>query len=422
MRFLPYVCAAIVMVVGNCGAASAQMPAASLHTTSSGTPLPSTPVSSAQAATAAQPAKTEPEDPAADAWSATEISAAQRACKAILKRVKAIVRPVPPVKNGKCGDPAPVELIQLGKTPVTFNPPPTLNCQMVAALAKWIDKGLQPLAKKHIGASITEVSVMSSYSCRNAYGRRNARLSEHATGNALDIGGFVFGDGLKARLLTHWGVTQRELIALAKAHEEAIAKVEQQRKASEKNVLPATVRAPRPAASNVVQAPDMGPPDLPVRSVAATSSTPRAEPPAVTTSAERGDASTTEGLRGTLLLAPPLPDRRPSLKERMQWVALERQEARRSLEEQNKRLEKYRSELNRFLFVRSDLGGPNARNGTHTSLAQGHPDPDRKAFLRKAWSRACNIFGTVLGPEANEAHRNHFHVDLAPRKHGNYCR
>ena len=30
-------------------------------------------------------------------------------------------------------------------------------------------------------------------------------------------------------------------------------------------------------------------------------------------------------------------------------------------------------------------------------------------------------FTTVLGPEANDDHRNHFHLDLAPRRHKPFC-
>jgi hypothetical protein len=42
-------------------------------------------------------------------------------------------------------------------------------------------------------------------------------------------------------------------------------------------------------------------------------------------------------------------------------------------------------------------------------------------FLRKTHEAACGIFSTVLGPEANEAHRNHMHFDLAPRRGGAFC-
>jgi hypothetical protein len=43
------------------------------------------------------------------------------------------------------------------------------------------------------------------------------------------------------------------------------------------------------------------------------------------------------------------------------------------------------------------------------------------AFLRRLHRGACETFSTVLGPDANEAHRNHFHFDLAARKRGPYC-
>jgi hypothetical protein len=43
------------------------------------------------------------------------------------------------------------------------------------------------------------------------------------------------------------------------------------------------------------------------------------------------------------------------------------------------------------------------------------------AFLHDAHEAACGIFGTTLGPEANDAHRNHFHVDMAERKVKKIC-
>jgi hypothetical protein len=43
------------------------------------------------------------------------------------------------------------------------------------------------------------------------------------------------------------------------------------------------------------------------------------------------------------------------------------------------------------------------------------------AFLRRTHQEACGIFGTVLGPEANEAHRDHLHLDLAPRRRHAFC-
>jgi hypothetical protein len=41
---------------------------------------------------------------------------------------------------------------------------------------------------------------------------------------------------------------------------------------------------------------------------------------------------------------------------------------------------------------------------------------ERAAFLRDIHDGACQIFGTVLGPEANDAHKNHFHLDMTERR------
>jgi len=42
--------------------------------------------------------------------------------------------------------------------------------------------------------------------------------------------------------------------------------------------------------------------------------------------------------------------------------------------------------------------------------------------LREMHRGACGIFGTVLGPAANAAHRDHFHFDTARYRAGAYCR
>ncbi len=41
---------------------------------------------------------------------------------------------------------------------------------------------------------------------------------------------------------------------------------------------------------------------------------------------------------------------------------------------------------------------------------------ERAAFLHEIHAGACEIFGTTLGPEANEAHKNHFHLDMKDRR------
>lgn len=43
-------------------------------------------------------------------------------------------------------------------------------------------------------------------------------------------------------------------------------------------------------------------------------------------------------------------------------------------------------------------------------------------ILKRAHAAACGPFGTVLGPEANALHRDHFHFDTARYRSGAYCR
>jgi hypothetical protein len=60
--------------------------------------------------------------------------------------------------------------------------------------------------------------------------------------------------------------------------------------------------------------------------------------------------------------------------------------------------------------------------GEHINVLQHWSAGDERArFLRDIHEGGCKIFGTVLGPEANEAHRNHFHVDMAKRRHTAFC-
>ena len=63
-----------------------------------------------------------------------------------------------------------------------------------------------------------------------------------------------------------------------------------------------------------------------------------------------------------------------------------------------------------------------SERGTRTDVpAASEPRTHEAAFLRTLHVGACRLFGTVLGPEANEAHRNHLHFDLVVRKRSAYC-
>jgi hypothetical protein len=65
------------------------------------------------------------------------------------------------------------------------------------------------------------------------------------------------------------------------------------------------------------------------------------------------------------------------------------------------------------------------KDGRRVSVLNGwNGSSDERAFLRRLHESACKRFGTVLGPNYNAAHANHFHFDMGKSmKDGStYCR
>lgn len=283
-----------------------------------------------------------PATPEPDVWTREQITAAQAQCDTLLRTIDAVIIPQPPIKEGKCGAPAPVRLVSLGKTlPVSFSPPALVDCRMAAALNTWISQHVQPLAAKHLGERIVQVEVMSDYSCRRSSGRRD-RLSQHAFADALDIRGFVTQSGRRTRVLQAWGETQRDIAArlAAEAAQDAAPPTSKTGADTNRSATEAT-------ASTSTQSMLLG--------------TSKAAQKAANVAAKR------KTLRDRALVA--------SLSSGVPALALH---------------------------------------------SKSPPGPDSK-FLRAAHAAACRIFGTTLGPEANDAHRNHFHVDMAERRYKRIC-
>jgi hypothetical protein len=55
-------------------------------------------------------------------------------------------------------------------------------------------------------------------------------------------------------------------------------------------------------------------------------------------------------------------------------------------------------------------------DGTRVSLLDHWSDPGAKgSFLRDVRDESCGLFGTLLSPDYNRAHADHFHLDMAVR-------
>jgi hypothetical protein len=100
-----------------------------------------------------------------------------------------------------CGIREPVRLREVNG--VALSSPATINCDTARALQTWLTNSAQPAVGRR-GGGITSLRVVASYACRTRNSRRGARLSEHATGNAIDIAGIGLANGSEITVLNGW--------------------------------------------------------------------------------------------------------------------------------------------------------------------------------------------------------------------------
>ena len=60
-------------------------------------------------------------------------------------------------------------------------------------------------------------------------------------------------------------------------------------------------------------------------------------------------------------------------------------------------------------------------DGSRITVLDGWRGKDSRT-LRRLHASACGPFGTVLGPDADRHHQDHFHFDTADHRGGAYCR
>lgn len=119
------------------------------------------------------------------------MSAAETACRRDLEKMGVKFEETPPVSKGRsCGIVHPITVTGF-QGGIKLMPAATLNCQMTRYFAKWVKNELVPSARYRYFTGVKSIQQLSSYSCRKMNSRSSNPWSEHATGNALDIGGFT---------------------------------------------------------------------------------------------------------------------------------------------------------------------------------------------------------------------------------------
>jgi hypothetical protein len=327
-------------------------------------------------------AETEAAKKPAEKWSNADIADAKAHCAVVLHRIHAIAIPHEPIKEGACGAPAPVELVSIGQNPeVALSPPAIVRCDLAETLVNWLENDLQPLARKRLKSEIIKIETMSSYDCRNAYGRKTTHLSEHGLANAVDIGGFVTASAKTASVLDDWGTPQREILANIAAE-----KAETEKRMAE-----------QAAADNSAQA-----------NLASGKGSTKVAPMAATATMLGAPAA---GIARSTII-----EGVPKLTVTLPGAMAQTNSAAVSIAS----LDRLGGPTPHLLNARAQKFSDKTLVAMHTNDGAEHDTPER-VFLHEAHAAACRIFGTTLGPEANADHRNHFHVDMAPRTVTKIC-
>lgn len=69
-----------------------------------------------------------------------------------------------------------------------------------------------------------------------------------------------------------------------------------------------------------------------------------------------------------------------------------------------------------------DIAALQLRDGSEIAVLRDWGQGPRGRILRRTHKAACGPFGTVLGPNSDRHHRDHFHFDTASHRGGPYCR
>lgn len=148
-------------------------------------------------------------------WRLAALNQDRALCTAVLTGPEIEAAPVAdrPRQEG-CGWINAVRVERVGGASLGVEP---LTCPVAAAFALWVNHVVQPAAEKHLGSRVTGIRHLGTYSCRRIvggfwgkYGKYlekvdpGASMSQHASANAIDIGGFRLANGDTVSVLKDW--------------------------------------------------------------------------------------------------------------------------------------------------------------------------------------------------------------------------
>jgi hypothetical protein len=133
---------------------------------------------------------------------AVQPSGETRACFAELNQSGARFTPLPDQDHGGgCITRGTLRLTDAGTETTNMG---AITCPLARNFVAWVRHAVRPAARQVYGQDAVRVETFGTYSCRNIYGGRTGRLSQHAFANAIDVSGFVLADGRRITLLGGW--------------------------------------------------------------------------------------------------------------------------------------------------------------------------------------------------------------------------
>ena len=123
------------------------------------------------------------------------LSAEEVSCLADLVELEVAFKAVDPVEGeGQCGIAHPIRVSGLSSG-IALVPPGVMTCAVALSLENWTRETVAPTAKKVFFQDLDKIRNYSTYVCRTRNSQPGAKISEHARGNAVDVGQFVLESG-----------------------------------------------------------------------------------------------------------------------------------------------------------------------------------------------------------------------------------
>lgn len=111
----------------------------------------------------------------------------EAACRRELAAQGAAFEDIEPITgNGACGVSAALRVSRITQS-IDLRPAADMNCQTALALARWVNASVVPAAREFLSAGVSQIGQNSTYVCRGRNNVANAKISEHAYGNAVDV-------------------------------------------------------------------------------------------------------------------------------------------------------------------------------------------------------------------------------------------